>query len=92
MPTCMGMMYTDHSAVKAILETPSPSGKHARWWSKVDGSGVRSLHITYHAGKDNTNADALSRNPQLPAPAKDTANTEVQVAAVNCANSVFFLL
>ena len=23
-------VYTDHSAVKAILETPSPSGKHAR--------------------------------------------------------------
>ena len=26
---------TDHSAVKAILKTPSPSGKHARWWLKV---------------------------------------------------------
>ena len=24
-------MITDHSAVRAILETPSPSGKHARW-------------------------------------------------------------
>ena len=23
-------VYTDHSAVKAVLETPSPSGKHAR--------------------------------------------------------------
>ena len=28
-------VYTDHSAVKAVLETPSPSAKHARWWSKV---------------------------------------------------------
>ena len=28
-------VYTDHLAVKAILETPSPSGKHTRWWSKV---------------------------------------------------------
>ena len=31
---------TDHSAVKAILQTPSPSGKHAHWWLKVFASGV----------------------------------------------------
>ena len=29
---------TDHSAVKAILQTPSPSGKHACWWLKVFAS------------------------------------------------------
>ena len=81
------VVYTDHSAVKAILETPSQSGKHARWWSKVYGSGVRSLHITYRAGKDNMNADALSRNPQLPAPVKDTGDAEVQVAAVTSDNT-----
>jgi len=37
------VVYTDHSTVKAVLETPNPSGKHARWWSKVFGSGVRNL-------------------------------------------------
>ena len=26
---------TDHSAVKAVLGTANPSGKHARWWTKV---------------------------------------------------------
>ena len=26
-------VYTDHSAVKAILNAPSPTGKHARWWT-----------------------------------------------------------
>ena len=26
---------TDHAAVQAILETPSPTGKHARWWTWV---------------------------------------------------------
>ena len=41
------VVYTDHSAVKAILETPNPSGKHARWWSKVFGSGVKKLEIKY---------------------------------------------
>ena len=75
-------VYTDHSAVKAILETPSPSGKHARWWSKVYGSGVKSVHIIYRAGRDNANADALSRNPQLPPPTEDMADTNVQVAVV----------
>lgn len=77
-------VYTDHSAVKAILETPSPSGKHARRWSKVYGSGVKSLQIIYRAGKDNANADALSpsRNLHLPAPAQDMADTNIQVAVV----------
>ena len=27
-------IYTDHTAVKAVLETPNLIGKHARWWSK----------------------------------------------------------
>ena len=75
-------VYTDHSAVRAILETPSPSGKHARWWSKVYGSGVNSVEIVYRSGKDNTNADALSRNPQLPAPADDVADMDVQIASI----------
>ena len=34
-------IYTDHSAVKAVLETPNPSAKHARWWTKVYASGVK---------------------------------------------------
>ena len=74
-------VYTDHSAVKAILETSSPSGKHTRW-SKVYGSGVKSVHIFYRAGRDNVNAAALSRNPQLPPPTEDMADTDVQVAVV----------
>ena len=80
-------VYTDHSAVKAILETPSPSGKHARWWSRVYGSGVKSVQIIYRAGKDNANADALSRNPQLTALAEDMADTDVQVAAITTTNA-----
>ena len=32
-------VYTDHAAVKAVLGTPNLTGKHARWWSKVHGSG-----------------------------------------------------
>ena len=64
------VVYTDHAAVRAVLESPNPSAKHARWWTQVYGSGIRNLKITYRPGKSNTNADALSRSPYLPAPAK----------------------
>ena len=54
---------TDHSAVKSILQTPNLSGKHARWWLKVFGSGVKKIDIIYRPGQENPKADALSRNP-----------------------------
>ena len=71
---------TDHSAVKSLLSNPSTSGKHARWWLQVYGSGVWKVEIIYRPGKQNARADALSRNP--------TDNPEhhtldVQVAAIS---------
>ncbi len=75
------VVYSDHSAVKAVLETPNPSGKHARWWLKVFGSGLRSIQIVYKAGKDNTNADALSRSPAGLAPLNAEVE-QVQVASI----------
>ena len=60
---------TDHTAVKTILGAPNLSGKHARWWSKVYGSGVGEVQIAYRPGKENDRADALSRNPVLPSTA-----------------------
>ena len=57
-------VYTDHSAVKAVLETPNPTGKHARWWTRVYGRGVKQVSIVYRCGKENVAADALSRCPQ----------------------------
>ena len=74
---------TDHSAVKAVLDTPSPSGKHARWWTKVYGSGVGEVKIVYRSGRENANADALSRQPHLPAPGEGNAQDEVQIAVVS---------
>ena len=38
---------TDHAAVRAILETPNPSGKHTRWWTKVYGTGLKDIKIVY---------------------------------------------
>ena len=40
------------------------------------------MNIVYHPGKKNTNADALSRSPQLQAPVFGEAETEVQVSTV----------
>ena len=74
---------TDHSAVKAVLGTPSPSGKHARWWTKVFGSRVKEVDIVYRSGKENLNADALSRQPHLLAPSEGIAEADVQVATID---------
>ena len=68
--------------MKAVLEKPSPSAKYARWWSKVYASGVRSVQIIYRPGKENSSADALSRNPQGEPPT-DSSQSNVHVAAVN---------
>ena len=56
---------TDHSAVKAVLETSNPTGKHAHWWTRVYGSGVRAVIIVYHASRENASADALLRSPEV---------------------------
>ena len=57
---------TAHSAVKLVLETSNPTGKHARWWTRVYGSGGKSVTIVYCADRDNVSADALSRSPCSP--------------------------
>ncbi len=75
------IVYSDHSAVKAVLETPNPSGKHARWWLKVFGSGLKSINIVYKAGKENTSADALSRNPHGQVP-QGAEVEQIQVASI----------
>lgn len=73
---------TDHTPVKAVLETENPSPKHARWWTRVYGRGLKSVNIQYRAGRENRNADALSRSPNLPPPVIGTAEDEVQVSTV----------
>ena len=82
-PLCNGV--TDHSAVKAVLETASPSGHHARWWTRVFSRGVKEVTIVYHPGKDNVLADALLCNPTGSAPVNGLAEEKTQVAAVKSA-------
>ena len=81
------LVYTDHSAVRAVLETPSASGKHARWCSKLFSSGLRSIKIVYRPGKENTNADALSRCP-VAAPHVDVVGEHsVQISQLESSNA-----
>lgn len=71
------VIYTDHEALKALLSTPHPSGKLARL-----GLSLQELDLTivYCPGKDNANADALSRHP-IPAGPNERGK-HVVVAAV----------
>ena len=54
-------VYTDHEALKSLLNTPHPSGKLARW-----GMALQEVDLTIHyrPGRKNANADSLSRNPE----------------------------
>lgn len=79
-------VYTDHSAVKAVLNSGNPTGKHARWWTRVYGKGVKDVQIIHHVGKENANADALSRSPQASPIIRDTHDCGVQIAAVTTDN------
>ena len=73
---------TDHTAVKAILDTFNPSGRHARWWMRVFGQGIKEVSIVHTAGKENVAADALSRSPCGDSPVEGIGQEEVQVAAI----------
>ena len=53
-------VYTDHEALKALIHTPHPSGKLAHWRLALQ---ELDLQIHYWPGKQNANADALSRAP-----------------------------
>ena len=53
-------VYTDHEALKSLLNTPHPSGKLARWGLALQ---ELDLEIHYRPGRANANADALSRAP-----------------------------
>lgn len=62
-------VFTDHEALKALLNTPHPSGKLARWGLSLQ---ELDLHIHYRPGRKNGNADALSRCPaEVPDQSKD---------------------
>ena len=53
-------VYTDHESLIALLNTPHPSGKLARWGLILQDVD---LVIGYRSGKKNAGVDALSCLP-----------------------------
>ena len=76
-------IYTDHSAVMAILDCPTPTGKHGWWWLKVYAQGVKEVKIIHRSRKTNTNADTLSQNPLSEQSPLEEQAIEPEVSAVN---------
>ena len=76
------VIYTDHSAVRAVLGKPTLYAKCARWWTKVYASGIRNLKIVYRPGRSNANADTLPRCLQAQAPVEGIGEAEFQVATI----------
>ena len=73
---------TDHEALQALLNTPHPSGKLARWGLALQ---ELDLKIHYRPGRLNDRADALSR---APLEMDTTNNEEKMVAAVETSQLV----
>ena len=75
--TCQ--LYTDHQALKSLMNTPHPSGKLARWGLAIQ---ELDLHIHHRPGKTNRAADALSRlQTQILDSSKETKSNELVVQA-----------
>jgi hypothetical protein len=55
-------VYTDHSSLSWLLHLKDPNGRLARWALQLQANDFTIYH---RAGKDNGNADTLSRNPLL---------------------------
>ena len=73
-------VFTDHEALKSLLNTPQPSGKLARWGMALQ---ELDLKIEYRPGRAHAQADALSRYP-LPFQESNSAQTQTHpvIAAV----------
>ena len=64
-------VFTDHEALRSLLNTPHPTGKLARWGLALQ---ELELQIQYRSGKHNANADALSRYPFSRVPGQGELN------------------
>ena len=61
-------MVTDSSALKQVQQLKSTSGLLMRWYGKLAGYD---FHVEHRPGKDNINANMLSRASHLAAPTKE---------------------
>ena len=50
MLTCM-VMKSLLSQITQLIQMPNLSGKHAHWWLKVFGHGVKRIDVIYRPGR-----------------------------------------
>ena len=72
-------VFTDHVALKSLLNTPQPSEKLARWGMAIQ---ELDLMISHQAGKHNANADALFKSPLPHSFETDTSSADAVIAAL----------
>ena len=75
-------VYTDHSACLSLLQRARPSGKLARWALAIQELDLATRH---RSGRQNLNADALSRNP-APNANYGAASDEEATQRTECVN------
>ena len=75
-------VYTDHSACLSLLQRARPSGKLARWALAIQ---ELDLTIRHRSGRQNSNADALSRNT-APSANYGAASDEEAMQKTECVN------
>ena len=73
-------VFTDHSALTSLLNTPQPSGKLARWGMAIQ---ELELKIRHRSGRSNGNADALSRSPLPTKEDQPVGQTDGVLATLN---------
>jgi len=80
------VVFTDHEALKSMLNTPHHSGKLARWGLILQDM---ELEIKYRPGRKNSNADALSRYPvEIPTAWNSTTEMGGVVATLDTSREV----
>ena len=67
------LLRTDNSAVSWMKSLKNPSGQTARWLQELE---TYDLVITHRAGRQHSNADALSRKPCVSCQRQQERNTE----------------
>ena len=67
-----------------LYKTPTYPESMPDGGQRIYGSELKEVNIVHRAGKESSNADALSRNPCGAAPTEGIGESEIQVSKVEC--------
>ncbi len=72
-------VYTDNAALQYIRNTKQPCSRRMRWATKLMGYN---FDIKHRPGKENSNADGLSRREYAPIPEEEDGRQEMSISTV----------